>query len=172
MVVKEELKKMGLHYIFLDLGSVEIMETLTEKQHDELNTNLQRWGLELMEDKKSKLVEHIINAIIKKIHCEDNLSELSYSEYISRELHYDYSCLSNIFSEVKGISIQQYIINKKIERVKELMMHDELRLTEISYKLNYNSVAHLSHQFKQVTGLTPSFYKKLKQNNRLALECI
>lgn len=172
MVVKEELKKMGLHYILLDLGSVEIMENLTEKQHDELNTNLQRWGLELMEDKKSILVEQIKNAVLEMIHCEDDLPELKYSEYISRKLHYDYTYLSNLFTEVKGMTIRQFIINNRIEWVKELMMYDELSLTEICYKLNYSSVAYLSSQFKQVTGLTPSFYKHLNQNKRLALECI
>jgi AraC-like DNA-binding protein len=171
MLVKEELIKMGLHYIVVDLGVVEIQnEMLTPEQHDMLRTNLLKSGLELMDNKKSILIERIINLIIEMIHYSDNVPKENYSDLISEKLGYDYTYLSNLFSEVKGITIQQFIIIHKIERVKELLLYDELNLTEISYKLNYSSVAHLSNQFKKVTGLTPSYYKSLKQKRLSNLE--
>ena len=162
MIVKEELKKMGLRYVVVDLGSVEILEDITQEQHDLLKTNLLRFGLELLEDKRSVLIEKIKNVIVEMIHFMDEVPKVNYSEYISEKLDYDYTYLSNIFSEVKGITIQQFIIIHKIERVKELLLYDELNLTEISYRLHYSSVAHLSNQFKKITGLSPSYYKSLK----------
>lgn len=170
MMVKEELKNLGLHYVSVDLGMVEIMEEMTQEQHDLLKKNLLRSGLELLDDKRAILIEKIKNVIIEMIHYSDELPTTNYSEYISEKLDYDYTYLSNIFSEVKGITIQQFIINHKIERVKELLLYDELNLTEISYKLHYSSVAHLSNQFKKVTGLSPSFYKQLKQKRKGNLE--
>ncbi|WP_421798426.1 helix-turn-helix domain-containing protein [Haliscomenobacter sp.] len=170
MMVKEELKNMGLHYVSVDLGMVEIMEEMTPEQHDVLKKNLLRSGLELLDDKRAILIEKIKNVIIEMIHYSDELPTTNYSEYISEKLDYDYTYLSNIFSEVKGITIQQFIINHKIEKVKELLLYDELNLTEISYKLHYSSVAHLSNQFKKVTGLSPSFYKQLKQKRQGNLE--
>lgn len=170
MMVKEELKNMGLHYVSVDLGMVEIMEEMTPEQHDLLKKNLLRSGLELLDDKRAILIEKIKNVIIEMIHYSDELPTTNYSEYISEKLDYDYTYLSNIFSEVKGITIQQFIINHKIEKVKELLLYDELNLTEISYKLHYSSVAHLSNQFKKVTGLSPSFYKQLKQKRKGNLE--
>lgn len=170
MMVKEELKNLGLNYVSVDLGMVEIMEEMTPEQHDLLKKNLLRSGLELLDDKRAILIEKIKNVIIEMIHYNDELPTSNYSEYISEKLNYDYTYLSNIFSEVKGITIQQFIINHKIERVKELLLYDELNLTEISYKLNYSSVAHLSNQFKKVTGLSPSFYKQLKQKRKGNLE--
>jgi len=172
MMVKEELKNLGLHYVSVDLGMVEIMEEMTLEQHDLLKKNLLRSGLELLDDRKAILIEKIKNVIIEMIHYSDDLPTNNYSEYISEKLDYDYTYLSNIFSEVKGITIQQFIINHKIERVKELLLYDELNLTEISYKLHYSSVAHLSNQFKKVTGLSPSFYKQLKQKRKGNLENI
>ena len=172
LVVKEELKKMGLHFIFFEFGIVEIMENLTKQQHEELNTNLQRWGLELAEDRNRIIINKIKNLIIEMIDNNDEPTHLKCSKLLSNKLHCDYTYLSHIFSEVNGISIQQFIINSKIERVKELIVYDELNLTEISYKLNYCSVAYLSNQFKQVTGLTPSFYKQLMQNKLYTLECV
>ena len=172
MMVKEELKNLGLHYVSVDLGMVEIMEEMTQEQHDLLKKNLLRSGLELLDDKRAILIEKIKNVIIEMIHYSDELPTTNYSEYISEKLDYDYTYLSNIFSEVKGITIQQFIINHKIERVKELLLYDELNLTEISYKLHYSSVAHLSNQFKKVTGLSPSFYKHLKQKRKGNLENI
>lgn len=170
MLVKEELKKLGLHFVVVDLGEVDIMETLTDEQRQELKTALFVSGLELMDDKRAILIEKIINVITEMIHYADELPIINYSDYISEKLHYDYTYLSNIFSEIKGITIQQCIIIHKIERVKELLLYDELNLTEISYKLNYSSVAHLSNQFKKVTGFSPSHFKRLKEKRRTPLE--
>lgn len=170
MMVKEELKKLGLQYTLLDLGMVELTAPITEETRSLLKANLLRSGLELLEDQRSILIERIKNIITEMIHYSDELPEVNYSEYISTKIGHDYTYLSNMFSEVKGITIQQFIILHKIERVKELLLYDELNLTEISYKLHYSSVAHLSNQFKKVTGLSPSFYRKLKQKRTENLE--
>jgi AraC-like DNA-binding protein len=170
MIVKEELAKLGIRYVIVDLGMVEILEEVTDIQRDLLKESLLRSGLELLDDKKSILIEKIKNVITEMIHYTEEAPKLNYSDYLSEKLNYDYTYLSNIFSEVKGITIQQFIIMHKIERVKELLLYDELNLTEISHKLHYSSVAHLSNQFKKVTGLSPSFYKKLKQMRKGNLE--
>lgn len=170
MAVKAELKNLGLHFIVVDLGEVEIMEDLNDRQLAELNTALLNCGLELMDDKKAILIEKIKNVITDMIHHSDEAMKLNYSDYIAEKLNYDYTYLSNIFSEVKGITIQQFIIVHKIEQVKELLIYDELNLTEISYKLRYSSVAHLSNQFKKITGLSPSHFKKLKDKKRRPIE--
>lgn len=170
MVVKEELKKLGLHFIVVDLGEVEIMEEISPEQRHQLNTALISSGLELMEDKKAILIEKIKNVITEMIHHTDEAIKINYSDYISEKLNYDYTYLSNLFSEIKGITIQQFIIVNKIERAKELLLYDELNLTEISYKLHYSSVAHLSNQFKKITGLTPSHFKQLKDRRRNPIE--
>ncbi len=170
MMVQEELKQLGLRYVAVDLGTVEIMEDITPEKHAMLKANLLKSGLELLDDKKAILIEKIKNVVIEMIHYSDEVPDINYSEYISEKLNYDYTYLSNIFSEVRGITIQQFIIINKIERVKELLIYDELNLTEISYKLHYSSVAHLSNQFKKVTGLTPSFFKSLKHKRRNTLE--
>ncbi len=170
MVVRDELKNLGLHFAAIDLGMVEIPGPVTDDQRATLKINLLKSGLELLDDKKSILIEKIKNVIIEMVHYSDELPAINFSEYISQKLNYDYTYLSNIFSEVKGINIQQFIIIHKIERVKELLLYGELNLTEISYKLNYSSVAHLSNQFKKITGLSPSFYKQLKQKRRNNLE--
>jgi AraC-like DNA-binding protein len=170
MVVKEALEKLGLHYVILDLGSVEVMKDLTEVQREKLRKMLLLSGLELMDDKKAMLIEKIKNVIIEMVHYTDELPKVNYSEYISEKLGLDYTHISKIFSEVKGITIEQFIIAHKIERVKELLLYDELNLTQISYIMNYSSVSHLSKQFKKVTGLTPSFFKQLKDKKRIALE--
>ena len=170
MIVKEELKKLGLRYIIVELGMVDIMEDITPDQHDLLKNNLHKSGLELLGDKKSILIEKIKNVITEMIHYSDEFPKINYSDYISEKLNYDYTYLSNIFSEVRGITIQQFIIIHKIEKVKELLLYDELNLTEISYKLHYSSVSHLSKQFKKVTGLSPTFYKHLKQKRKSNLE--
>jgi AraC-like DNA-binding protein len=163
MMVIDELNKVGVQYTAVDLGMVETFKDLSEQQRSLLRENLLKSGLELLDDKKSILIERIKNLIVEMVHYSDQLPNLNYSEYISNKLQYDYTYLSNIFSEVKGTTIQQFIIIHKIERVKELLLYDELNLTEIAYKLQYSSVAHLSNQFKKVTGLSPSFFKKLKQ---------
>jgi len=170
MIVKEELKKLGLKYVIVDLGMVEILEDITNEQREALKVNLLKSGLELLDDKKSILIERIKNVIIEMIHYSDEFPTVNYSDYISEKLDYDYTYLANTFSEVKGITIQQYIIIHKIERVKELLLYDELNLTEISYKLNYSSVQHLSNQFKKITGLTPSYFKNLKNKRKKNLE--
>lgn len=163
MMVKQELEKLGIEYRALDLGVVELSEDINEKQRSQLKTNLLKSGLELMDDKKSILIEKIKNVITEMIHNTDELPKVNYSDYISEQLGYDYTYLANTFSEVKGITIQQYIITNKIEKVKELLLYDELNLAEISYKMHYSSAAHLSNQFKKITGLTPSYYKKLRK---------
>jgi AraC-like DNA-binding protein len=170
MLVKEELLRLGLHFVIVDLGMIEILEDITELQREKLKENLLKSGLELLGDKKSILIEKIKNVIIEMIHYTEEIPKTNYSEYISEKLNYDYTYLSNIFSEVKGITIQQFIIINKIERVKELLLYDELNLTEISYKQHYSRGAHLSNQFKKVTGLSPSYYKKLKQKRMRNLE--
>ncbi len=170
MVVQQEFQKLGLQFKNIDLGKVEIPEEITGDKREQLKANLHKWGLELMESKKSILVEKIRILIIEMIHYTDELPDVNNSDYLSEKLGYDYSYLSNIFSEVKGISLQHFIIEHKIERVKELLLYDELSLSEISWKLHYSSVAHLSNQFKQFTGVTPSFYKKMKQKRSRNLE--
>jgi AraC-like DNA-binding protein len=170
MVVKEELKKLGLHFILVELGEVEIMESISAEQQNQLKEALSHSGLELIDDKRAVLIEKIKIVITEMIHYSDELPKVNYSDYISEKLNYDYTYLSNLFSEVRGITIQQYIIVHKIEREKELILYDELNLTQISYKLHYSSVAHLSNQFKKVTGLTPSHFKKLKDRRRSPIE--
>lgn len=166
MVVKEELKKLGLHYVNVDLGTIEILDDITDFQREALRNNLKKYGLELLDDNRKIIIEKIKSVIIEMIHYSDELPKVNYSDYISEKLGYDYTYLANMFSEVKGVTIQQFIIMNKIERIKELLLYDELNLTEISYLLHYSSVSHLSNQFKKITGLTPSYYKKLK-NKRL-----
>ncbi|WMN10832.1 AraC family transcriptional regulator [Marivirga salinae] len=170
MMVKEELKKLGLHCINLNLGMVKIREDITEIQREQLRENLSKSGLELMDDKKSILVEKIKSVIIEMIHYTEEMPKENYSCYISEKLGYDYTYLANVFSEVKGTTIQQYIIDNKIEKVKELLLYDELSLSEISFQMHYSSVAHLSNQFKKNTGLCPSFYKNLRQKRSVTLE--
>lgn len=170
MLVKEELKKLGLHFIVVELGEVEVMETLTAETLNKLKSALLVSGLELMDDKKSVLIEKIRNVITEMIHYSEELPKVNYSDFLSQKLDYDYTYLSNIFSEIKGITIQQFIIINKIERVKELLIYEELNLTEISHKMHYSSVAHLSNQFKKITGLSPSHYMQLKDKRRKPLE--
>lgn len=170
MIVKSELENMHLHHIIVELGEVEILEHLSIKKRSELKLALATHGLELMEDQKSILIEKIKNIIIEMIHYNDEPPRVNFSEYLITKLDYDYNYLSNLFSEVKGVTIEQYIIAHKIERVKELLIYNELTLSQISDKLHYSSVAHLSNQFKKVTGLTPSFFRKMKNQRLIALE--
>jgi AraC-like DNA-binding protein len=170
MIVKDELQKLGLKYVVIELGVVEVLENITEVQREQLKINLLKSGLELLDDKRAILIDRIKSVIIEMIHYSDTMPDVNYSDYISQKLDYDYTYLSNIFSEVKGITIQHFIIIHKIERVKELLLYDELNLTEISYKLHYSSVAHLSNQFKKITGLSPTFFKQLKHQRKGNLE--
>ncbi|MGZ3952136.1 MAG: helix-turn-helix domain-containing protein [Flavisolibacter sp.] len=170
MIVKSELEKMNLHPTVVELGEVEIMESLSEAQQEELRKSLLKFGLELMRDKKSVLIEKIKNIVIEMVHYSDEPPLLNFSAYLSEKLQYDYNYLSNLFSEVKGTTIEHFIISHKIERAKELLIYNELSLTEIAEKLHYSNVAHLSNQFKKVTGLTPTFFKKMKHKRLIALE--
>jgi AraC-like DNA-binding protein len=169
MVVKSELEKLGLHYIVVNLGEADIMEEISPGQIEKLKHGLRKSGLELMDDKKSILVEKIKTLIIELVHYTDEQIKINLSDYLSAKLNHDYTYLANLFSEVKGTTIENFYLNHKIEKVKELIVYDELNLTEIAFKLHYSSVAHLSNQFKKMTGLTPSHFKKLKHKRRSAL---
>jgi AraC-like DNA-binding protein len=170
MVVKSELDKLDLHYLKVELGEVNVRENLTDEQRNQLKAGLMKSGLELMDDKKAILIEKVKNLVVEMVHYSEEVPKMNFSDFLSEKLNLDYTYLANLFSEVTGLTIEQYIIAHKIERVKELLIYDELTLTEISYRLNYSSVAHLSNQFKKVTGLTPSFFKQLKYNKRIPLE--
>ena len=170
MLVRAELERLNLHPLIVELGEVTLKEKISDKEQESLKIALSKSGLELMDDKRSILFEKIKNVIIEMIHYADELPETNFSDYLSNKLDYNYIYLSNLFSEIKGITIEQYIISHKIERAKELLIYDELTLTEIAYKLHYSSVAHLSNQFKRVTGLTPSFFKNMKQKRLIAHE--
>ena len=170
MVVKSELEKLGLHHYRVELGETEIMEDLSPGQLKQLDIALRKTGLELMDDKKSVIVEKIKSIIIELVHySDDSQIKVNLSDYLSDKLNHNYSHLSNLFSEVKGTTIEQFYLAHKIEKVKELLVYDELNLTEIAYKLHYSSVAHLSNQFKKMTGLTPSHFKNLKHKRRKTL---
>ncbi|MDQ6757043.1 MAG: AraC family transcriptional regulator [Bacteroidota bacterium] len=170
MVVKDELIKFGAHPTSIELGEVEIKEELNSVKKNQLNNILQTLGFELIDDKKSQLIEKIKNTIVELVHYSDEQIKTNFSEHISKKLHHDYNYLSNLFSEVEGTTIEKYFIAQKIEKVKELLKYDELSLSEIADRLGYSSVAYLSNQFKKQTGLTPSFYKSLKQNSRTNLD--
>ena len=170
IAVKEALKGLGLHFIVVDLGEVEVMEDISGDQREQLKIALLNSGLELMDDKRSVLIEKIKNAIIEMVHHTDELIKVNFSEYLSEKLNHDYTYLANLFSEVQGTTIEQFIISHKIERIKELIIYDELNITEIAWKMNYSSVAHLSNQFKKVTGLSPSHFKNLKDKRRSPIE--
>jgi len=169
-VVKEELTKLGLHFIIVDLGEVDIMETLSAEQWDELKTALQISGLELMDDKKALLIAKIKLTVTEMVYHSDELIKTNFSTFLSEKLHHDYNYMANLFSEVQGTTIEQFVIGHKIERIKELMIYGELNITEIAWKMNYSSVAHLSNQFKKATGLSPSHFKQLRNKREIPLE--
>ena len=170
MMVAQELMKLGMKYLVIDLGIVNLIVKSTIGQRAQLKENLLPLGLELLDDKKSILIEKIKNLIVEMIHYSDELPEVKFSEYISKKIGYDYTYLANVFSEIKHISIRQYIIIHKIEMVKELLLYNELNLTEISYKMHYSSVAHLSNQFKKITHVSPSVYKQQSHKRTVMLE--
>lgn len=170
MVVKEELSKLGYHYISVELGEVELIEKISVEHHEQLRIALLKSGLELMDDKKSILIQKIKNVIIDLVHNSEEPLTVNFSEYLSQKLNYDYTYLANLFSEVQGTTIEKFLIAHKIERVKELLVYNEYNLTEIAYRMHYSSVAHLSAQFKKVTGLTPSHFKQLKNKRRSMLD--
>lgn len=170
MVVKEELARLGLHYATVELGEVDLLEDISAEQHDQFKLALIKSGLELMDDKKSVLIQKIKNIIIELAHYSEEPLTLKFSEYLSQKLNHDYTYLANLFSEVQGTTIEKFFIAHKIERVKELLVYDQLNLTEIAYLMHYSSVAHLSTQFKKVTGLTPSYFKQLSDKRRSMLD--
>lgn len=172
LLVREKLEKLGLDYGSVDLGEVEILQEISDQQRLLLKGSLAESGLELMDDRKKILIEKIKAVVVEMVHYADEYPTTNFSDYISEKLHYDYTYLANLFSEVKGTTLEHFVIAHKIERVKELLIYDEMNLTEIAYKLNYSSVAHLSNQFKKITGLTPSFFKKMKDKRRKPLEDI
>lgn len=170
-MVRSELDKLEIKHGTVSLGEVEVADDMDVQQRAKLKLTLAKSGFLLMDDPKSILIEKTKNLIIDMIHnSDDELPKKNYSDHISEQLGYDFKYLSRIFSDVKGITIENYIIAHKVERIKELIMYDELSLTQISYKLNYSSLAHLSNQFKKVTGLTPTYFKQMKHKKRITLE--
>lgn len=161
-IVSETLNKMGLHFVIVNLGEVRIKESITKEQREELKITLHECGLELMDDKEAMLIEKVKNIIIDMIHSDDDLPKIKLSLYLSRQLNYNYTYLSNLFSKIEETTLEHFLLLHKIKRVKELILYDELNLTEIAWKLNYSGVAHLSHQFKKITGFTPSLFKSLE----------
>lgn len=172
MLVKSELEKLAIPFKSVELGEVTLLRKISERNKLLLQEKLHRSGLELMDDKKAMLIEKIKNIVVEMVHYSDELPKTNFSDYLSEKLHRDYHQLSEIFSKTKGMTIEHFIILHKIERVKELIIYDELNLTEIAFKLHYSSVAHLSNQFKKVTGLTPSFFKNMRSNTRNTLESL
>jgi AraC-like DNA-binding protein len=170
IAVKDTLKRLGLHFILVDLGEVDVMENLSATQREDLKTALLDLGLELMDDKRAVLIEKIKNAIIEMVHHNNELIKVNFSNYLAEKLNHDYTYLANLFSETQGTTIEQFVISHKVERIKELIIYGELNITEIAWKMNYSSVAHLSNQFKKVTGLSPSHFKKLKNKRRNPIE--
>jgi AraC-like DNA-binding protein len=170
MAVKEELKRLGLHFIMVDLGEFEIMENISAEQREQVKIALLSSGLELMDDKRAVLIEKIKTTIIEMVHHTDEIIKTNFSDFLSEKLNHDYTYLSKLFSEVQGTTIEQFIISHKIERIKELMIYDELNIKEIAFKMNYSSVAHLSNQFKKITGLSLSHFKQLKDKRRSLIE--
>ena len=170
LVVQQELRKLNIESCRVTLGEIETTRELSKEKQDELQKHLDALGFELLDNSKKQLIEKIKNIIIQKVHYAQEEEHHNFSELLSQSLRKDYSYLSSLFSEVEGITIEKYIINQKIEKVKELIIYDELNLSEIAYQLGYSSVAHLSNQFKKVTGLTPSYFKQVGQNKRKPLD--
>jgi YesN/AraC family two-component response regulator len=170
IVVKDELQKLGLIYVVVELGYAEVLEPISPIQHELLKVGLKRFGLEVIDDKKSILIEKIKNIIVEMVHYAEEEPKLNFSDYLCEIIPYDYTYMANLFSEVMGTTIEHFIIAHKIERVKELLIYDELSLTEIASKLHYSNVAHLANQFKKVTGQTTSHFKQLKHKRMIALE--
>jgi len=170
MVVKAELEKVGLPYSNVKIGEADIVGDIQPEQLEQLKTGFEKAGLALMDDKRSILVEKIKSAIIELVHYSEDQIKVNLSDFLSEKLNYNYTYLANLFSEVKGITIEKFYLIHKIERVKELIVYDELNLSEIAFRMNYSSVAHLSNQFKKYTGLAPMQFKKLKSKQRDTLE--
>lgn len=170
MVVKSEFEKLGLQTIAVELGEVELEESVSENQKEALLHNLQALGFDLIDDKKTKTVERIKTLIIDLVHHKNNELKINLSDYLAEDLGQDYNSLSNLFSEIENTTIEKYFISQKIEKVKELLVYNELSLSEIADILNYSNVAHLSNQFKKITGSTPTSFKKSKDKKRIQIE--
>lgn len=170
MVVRSELEKFGLHPIAVELGEVEIKEVLDQSEQDSLNQKLLALGFELLDDKKSRLVEKVKNLIVDLVHSKNNDLKTNLSAYIATAIGQDYSHISSLFSQHESTTIEQFYTLHRIERIKELIVYDELNLSEIADMLNYSSASHLSKQFKKVTGLAPSYFKNVKQQKRAPLD--
>lgn len=170
MVVKSVFESMSINPITVELGEVELKNVIQENQKHELLKKLRLIGFDLIDDKKSKTIDKIKTLIIDLVQNKNNDLKTNLSDYISQELHQDYNTLSNLFSEVENTTIEKYFINQKIEKVKELIIYDELSLSEIAYSLNYSSVSHLSNQFKKITGFSPTYFKKIKTIKRKQIE--
>jgi len=162
-VVKDELRKLRLHFIFVDMGVVDLMEDLSHEQLNTVKSALLRYGLELMDDKKAAIIEKIKEVITEMVNNEANQIKINFSDFLSKRLNYDYAYMAGLFSEIQGITLEKYLIMYKIEKVKELIIYNRLSLSEIAWKMQYSSVAHLSSQFKKLTGLTPSHFRSLKE---------
>lgn len=170
LVVKNELEKIGVEPKNIILGEVTLDKELTAEEMKTFDTSLTQLGFELINDKKMRIIEKIKNIIINLVHYQDGEMKINLSEILSEELNQNYNHLSNLFTEVEGTTIEKYYIAQKIEKVKELLVYNELTLSEIAYRLNYSSVAYLSNQFKKVTGLTPSHFKKIGEKKRKPLD--
>ncbi len=170
MVVQNELDKLGLDVESIKLGEITLANKPTVAEKDALQQALNPLGFQLIDDKKSRIIERIKNSIIELVHHENDDTKANLSDVISSRLNHDYTYLSNLFSAVEGTTIEKYFIAQKIEKVKELLVYDELSLSEIAFRLNYSSVAYLSNQFKKVTGLTPSHFKKIREDKRKPLD--
>lgn len=170
IVMKNELEKLGLSAISIKLGEVIFEKNLTVEEKEKLDKALLELGFQIIDDKKSRIIEKIKNTIIELVHHQENEAKTNLSDILSTKLHHDYNYLSNLFSEIEGTTIEKYFIAQKIERVKELLVYDELSLSEIAFQLNYSSVAYLSNQFKKITGLTPSHFKQIKEEKRKPLD--
>jgi len=170
MMVAAELGKNGIHFLSLDLGEIELEKEPTPEQLNDLKTGLRHLGFDIIDDKKSRLIEKIKKEIIILVHHSDDGMKTNLSDHLAGKLNYDYTHLSKLFSEVEGVTIEKYLIAQRIEKIKELLVYDELSLSEIADKLGYSSAAYLSGQFKKVTGLTPSHFKALKEHKRRNIE--
>lgn len=170
MVVKSELEKFGLHPNTVELGEADLTEELSPDQKVELDLRFRELGFELIDDRKTRTIESIKTSVLEWVHYSEAPLKMTFSEYLTDKFHHDYSSLSKLFSEVQGVTIEHYVITQKIERVKELLVYDELSLSEIAHQLHYSSVSHLSKQFKKVTGLTPTHFKKVRENKRIPLD--
>lgn len=170
MVVRAELEGLGLQPVSVELGEVTLDREISDTEKLKIDTRLHELGFSLIDDRKSMLIERIKTLIVELVHHQNSELKTNLSEYLSRRLHHDYSYMTNLFSEVEGTTIEKYFIAQKIEKVKELLVYDEMTLSEIAFQLNYSSVAHLSNQFKKVTGLTPSHFKQIRFDKRKSLD--